>query len=84
MNENKTDEAKALRAYEALHNAYNEHDLTAKHWQRRMVELSGSLEPNRKQQEAEEAFYLSNCIAAVLRDILFAGEPSLPPMDDYF
>jgi hypothetical protein len=83
MNENKTDEAKALRAYEALHNAYNEHDLTTKHWQRQMVELADSLEPNRKQKEAEEAFHLHNCITAVLRDILYAGEP-LPPMDDYF
>jgi hypothetical protein len=83
MNENKTDEAKALRAYEALHNAYNEHDLTAKHWQRRMVELEGSSEPDWKLQEAEDVFHLNNCIAAVLRDILFAGEP-LPPMDDYF
>lgn len=79
----KTDEAKAVDAYQALHNAYNEHDLTAKHWQRQIVELQASNEPPWKIQEAEEAFHLSNCITAVLRAILFAGE-ELPTMDDYF
>lgn len=79
-----TSQAKTDKVYLAALEAYEEHEALAQKYMKTLRELQESTKAEPWViEDCEEAFNLHNCITAVLRDILYAGE-DLPPMDDVF
>jgi hypothetical protein len=79
-----TSQAKTDKVYLAALEAYEEHEALAQKYMKTLQELQQSTKTEPWViEDCEDAFALHNCITAVLRDILYAGE-DLPPMDDVF
>lgn len=79
-----TDQEYLDKIYLALIDAYNEHDGLARQYLERVKELQESADgPRWMLEKCEESFHLHNCIASVLRDILYEGQKA-PAVDDVF
>ena len=80
-----TNEAKTDMVLNALSEAYNEHEQLAQRYLKALRELqeSSKAEPW-VIQDCEDTFHLHNCIAAVLSEIIHAGDDPTDYTDEPF